>query len=226
MRQLELPRWGGRRKGAGRKPGRRPSTPHRARARFRRDQPSHITLRIARDLPNLRVPATYEVLKAVFRLVRQRPGFRLIHYSVQRNHIHLIVEAWDKKTLRSGLAALEIRLALALNRWWKRSGPVFGDRYHNHVIRAPREARHVLAYVLSNARKHAKQAGIVLPRRWLDPYSSARAFPGWSVPTSPPREELPVVEPHAWLLRTAWRRRGPLPIDGIPGDHPEVALPA
>ena len=226
MMQLELPSWGGRRRGAGRKRGRRGPTPHRKRARFRKDQPSHVTLRIARDLPNLRVPATYEVIKAVFRLVKDLPGFRLIHYSVQRNHIHLIVEAADHKSLRSGLAALEIRLALALNRWWKRKGPVFGDRYHNHVVRAPREARHVLSYVLGNARKHAKKAGIVLPSRWLDPFSSARAFPGWSIPTSPPREALPVVEPTVWLLTTAWRRRGPLPIEAIPGDLPQVALPA
>lgn len=172
------------------------------------------------------MPATYEVIKAVFRVIRERPGFRLIHYSVQRNHIHLIVEASDCKTLRSGVAALEIRLALALNRCWKRKGPVFGDRYHNHVVRAPREARHVLLYVLGNARKHAKQAGIVLPPRWLDPYSSARAFPGWSVPIGPPREELPVVEPSVWLLETGWRRRGPLPIEGVPGEMPTMPLPA
>ena len=226
MKQLELPSWGGKRKGAGRKPGRRPSTPHRKRARFRKDQPSHVTLRVGRDLPNLRMPATYEVVKAVFRLVRERPGFRLIHYSVQRNHIHLIVEASDYKGLRSGLAALEIRLALALNRWWKRKGPVFGDRYHNHVIRSPRVARHVLLYVLANARKHAKQAGVTLPSRWLDPFSSARAFPGWSASPSPPPEPLPVVKPSVWLLKTGWRRRGALPIDGIPGDLPKVALPA
>ena len=226
MKKLELPSWGGKRKGAGRKPGRRPSTPHRKRDRFRKDQPSHATLRLASGLPNLRVPATYSVIKRVFRAVRERTGFRLVHYSVQRNHLHLIVEASDHRALRSGIAALEIRLALALNRWWKRKGPVFGDRYHNHVVRAPRVARHVLAYVLANARKHAKQAGITLPPHWLDPYSSARAFRGWSIPTSPPRDELPVVDPSVWLLKSGWRRRGPLAIDAVPGDHPEARLPA
>ena len=227
MKQLNLPSWGGMRDRAGRKPGRRPSTPHRKRERFSKDLPNHVTLRLGRDLPNLRVPATYAVIKNVFRRVRDLPGFRLIHYSVQRNHFHLIAEANNHKTLRSGLSALEIRLALALNRWWKRTGPVFGDRYHNRVVRAPRFARHVLLYVLGNARKHAQQAGILLPARWLDPFSSARAFPGWSVPTSPPTEELPVVQPSVWLLTSGWRRgRGPLPIDGVPSSLPALSLPA
>ena len=227
MKQLTFPTHGGRREGAGRKPGRRPSTPHRKRARFRKDQPSHVTLRIARGLPNLRVPTTYAVIKRVFRQARERTGFRLVHYSVQRTHLHLIVEAADHVALRRGLAALEIRLALALNRLWKREGRVFGDRYHNQVVSAPRFARHVLLYVLANARKHAQQAGVVLPARWLDPFSSARAFPGWSTtPVSPPREELPVVEPSVWLLTSGWRRRGPLPVDAVPGDLPALVLPA
>src|SRR5205814_10123840 len=99
-------------------------------------------------------------------------------------------------------------IAGALNRLWRRRGRVFGDRYHAHDLKTPREVRHALCYVLQNARKHAAQARVFMPTNWIDPYSSARAFDGWRRRPSPPsaqEERPPVHAPTAWLLREGWR---------------------
>jgi REP element-mobilizing transposase RayT len=44
-----------------------------------------------------------------------RPGFRLVHYSLQGNHAHLIVEARDRDALGRGTKAIGARLARGVN---------------------------------------------------------------------------------------------------------------
>ena len=102
-----------------------------------------------------------------------RPGFRLVHYSLQSNHAHLMVEARSPEALGRGMKAIGGRLARAVNRVCRRSGRVFADRYHLHVLKTPREVRAALRYVLLNARKHARRLGKVVK---LDPASSSRWF--------------------------------------------------
>jgi REP element-mobilizing transposase RayT len=112
----------------------------------------------------------------------ERGAFRLVHYSLQGNHAHLIVEATSRDALGRGMKAIGSRLAKAVNRVFKRSGPVLADRYHVHVLRTPREVRNAIAYVLLNARRHAARAGRVLARAIaIDPASSGR----WSSHCSP-----------------------------------------
>jgi hypothetical protein len=102
------------------------------------------------------------------------------------------------------MKALGIRLAKAVNRALRRTGPVISDRYHAVVLKVPAQVRNALRCVLLNARRHAAQgrsdrrlAGAVR----LDPASSARWFGGWS--WRPPEElELP-----ARLGREGARRR-------------------
>jgi hypothetical protein len=133
---------------------------------------------------------------------------------LQKNHLHLIAEAKDREALSKGLQAFFVRCARGLNRLWGRKGSVFADRYHDVVLRAPRQVRNALLYVLQNAWKHGD--GYQGP----DPFSSARWFEGW-------RERLPRVripsgaaEPRTWLLRIGWRRSGLLSLDSIPGAQP------
>ncbi len=137
----------------------------------------------------------------------------MVHFSVQGDHVHLIVEAHDKVALSSGLRGLSIRAARALNRAAGRSGRIWADRYHARDLATPREVRHALCYVLHNGRKHGRQI------RSADPCSSARWFDGWrdhapifDFATDPP----PVVRPRTWLLTTGWRRRGLLRLDEMP----------
>jgi REP element-mobilizing transposase RayT len=150
-------------------------------------------------------------IRAALAAGRGRNGLRVSDYSVQRDHLHLVVEADDTAALSRGMQGLAVRLARALNRAWGTRGRVFGDRFHARVLRSPREVRHALAYVLNNARKHAAQRGIALRRGWLDPCSSAPAFEGWRG-LRPRREAaaLGCAEPRSWLRRVGWARNGPL----------------
>jgi len=181
--------------------------------------PCHITLKTRPDVPSLRtVKLVREIERSLARSC-ERGEFRLVHYSLQANHAHLIVEATDPRSLGHGMKAIAARLARAVNRVFRRSGPVLSDRYHLRVLRTPREVRNALAYVLLNARHHAAEAGRVLSRAFrLDPASSARWFDGWNRAA---RLLLPepraVSPPRGWLLRVGWRSWGLLDPSEVPG---------
>lgn len=181
---LALPapkRWGGRREGAGRKPGERPAIRHRSRTDFRKPLPAHVTLRVRPDVPSLRTVSIVHEIERRIATGCERPGFRLVHYSLQGNHAHLIVEADDRSALGRGMMAITSRLARAVNRIARRNGRVFADRYHVHMLPTPREVHRALRYVLLNARHHATAAGPAVARAvQLDPASSARWFNEWS----------------------------------------------
>jgi REP element-mobilizing transposase RayT len=218
-------RRGGRRKGAGRKPreprapGRGPGVTHLRRPALSERHPVHITLRIRRDVPNLRRNAFLPVLTDALRAGKARFGFRLCHYVVMGNHLHLIAEANDARCLARGLQGLTIRLAKRMNRAAGRSGKFFADRYHAHTLRSPTEVHRALSYVLLNLRKHAaeRHPSAPLPPA-LDAFSSGAWFDGWH---SPPRGlhrlrrgDPPVVlTPRTWLLRDGWKRAGAISAD-------------
>jgi REP element-mobilizing transposase RayT len=152
-----------------------------------------------------------------------RPGFSVVHFSVQTNHVHLLVEARDTCALARGMQALAIRLALALNRHLGRKGPVLSDRYHARALRTPREVRNALSYVLNNFRRHVaaswRRDGSVVNPYWLDPCSSARAFDGWRGEAEPPEPGArpPPISPAAtWLFTVGWRRHGLVRVDETP----------
>jgi hypothetical protein len=140
--------------------------------------------------------------------------YRVIHYSVQADHVHLVVEAADRVALSRGTQGLAIRLARAVNRVVGRRGKVWGDRFFARDLRSPREVRAGILYVLMNHKKHAR-AGIVPPL--LDVWSSAAWFGGWHARASPlvvrlrdrlPTSIVPVVSARTWLGRHAWKKRG------------------
>jgi hypothetical protein len=98
---------------------------------------------------------------------------------------------------------------------------VFPDRYHAEIVTTPTHARHTLAYVLNNWRRH-KEDRPSYARTWLlDPYSSAVSFTGWAersnwiVPED--HELLPVTPPQGWLLREGWKLGGTISIYETPG---------
>ncbi len=131
---LAAPRtWGGARKGAGRKPrGRptqRPSMPHVTRPKVDPRFPVQVTIRATPGLPSLRSPRLFGALRgAIARASVDR--FRVIHFSIQQDHAHFIVEGDEARRARGGVHGLAIRLALAVNRVLGRNGKVVGDRYH------------------------------------------------------------------------------------------------
>jgi REP element-mobilizing transposase RayT len=175
---------------------------HAARPALAARHPVHVTMRLRAGLPSLRRKHAFVALWRAFRAGRERSGFRLVHFSVQTNHLHLIVEAQHKLALARGLQGLAVRMARGLNRTWRRRGSVFGDRYHARALRTPREVRHALVYVLANARKH----GIRFSD--LDPFASGRFFDGWRDRLGPWRLPEPVAAARTWLLGLGWRRHG------------------
>ena len=85
-----------------------------------------------------------------------REGFRICHYSVQGNHVHLIVEADDRHVLSRGMQGFGISCAKQINRvLGRRKGQVFAERYDATVIEHPKQVRNTLAYVFNSWRKHA-----------------------------------------------------------------------
>src|SRR6185369_13772789 len=94
QQQIEFKTWGGKRRGAGRKPkkGRRRER-HGSRAPFKKEQPSHIVLRVVDALGSLRKRDCYQAIRAASFAVLGRIAFRLVHISIQASHVHLIVEA-------------------------------------------------------------------------------------------------------------------------------------
>ena len=167
---------------------------------------------------NLRARRCFKPILRCFVAGKERFGFRLIEYTVLRNHIHLIVEIEDSKALARGMQGLMIRIAKALNRVMGRRGKVFADRYHARPLRTPTEVKNALLYVLDNARRHDSQGTFRAATRAhgqgrtftfrFDDCSSSRFFDWWRE-KYPPNEapHYPVVPPGTWMLRTGWRRR-------------------
>jgi REP element-mobilizing transposase RayT len=170
-----------------------------------------MTLKVRAGIPSLRTVKLVRDLECSFAASCERGDFRLVHYSIQGNHAHLIVEADSHAALGRGMKAIGARLARAVNRIFGRSGPVLADRYHLHVLRTPNEVRNALAYVLLNARKHAERAGRTLsPVFAVDPASSGRWFAGWLLPLGDsgpaPSARKPVATARSWLLTIGWKR--------------------
>jgi REP element-mobilizing transposase RayT len=224
-KQLELTyrTHGGKRAGAGRKPASsRPPVHHVRRPRVPVGSPAHITLRVHRGVPSLRSRRFIREFQDRLRKGCERGEFRVCHYSIQRDHVHFVVEAAGKEALGRGMKSVGIRLARTVNRVFGRKGPALFGRYHVRVLRTPRQVRHALAYVLLNARKHWRQRRGTPPPVVLDIASSGAWFDGWKRPppigeSSGPSGPRPVARPRFWLLREGWRRRGLVDPAEVPG---------
>jgi putative transposase len=209
---------GGWRPNAGRPKGRR-SVAHEVRAGFSGRIPQHVTLRLVRGLPSMRDEWIVGLLRTQIAL-SHRADFRVIEFCVQRDHMHFIVEADGCASLTKGVTGLEVRIARRINRALQRTGDFFEERYHVRPLATPREVRNALRYVLNNERHHASTP---IAARWLDPFSSAPWFSGWSEPvahsTLPewlcalPRPTMPAT---VWLLTTGWKKHGLIAFDEVP----------
>ena len=223
---------GGKRRGAGRPPkGRRAGAPHKPRPFLHARYPVHVVLRVIAAVGNLRRRCVYQAIREATITTARREDFRIIHLSIQRTHVHLIVEANDKGALASGMQGFQISAAKHLNAAIskgkpgpRRRGTVFPDRYHAEIITSPRQARHTLAYVMNNFRKHHEDRAAPMSSWKLDWFSTAIQFPGWAeygdeafLWRGPPTyEPLIVYQPRTWLLREAWKRAGSISCYEVP----------
>jgi REP element-mobilizing transposase RayT len=119
------------------------------------------------------------VLERAFRQGKEKDGFALVQFSVQRDHLHLLVETSDRRRLARGMQGLAIRMAKNLNRFWRRrAGSVFAERYFARVVQSAKEIKRALQYVLNNARKHGVWSSLDKP----DPFSSGPWYDAWYGP--------------------------------------------
>ncbi len=222
-RQLSIPfpnRWGGKRKGAGRKRrASRKRVSHRTRPRLASRFPVHVTMRVKDDVRRLRNFKMCAVLRRAFVAGCKRQGFRICQFSVQNSHIHLVCEATSAQALSRGMQWFNAAVARGINGHLKRRGGVFADRYHEEIMKTPRQTRNTLCYVIQNARRHR----VKLPTDYkgIDPFSSAWYFDGWKDVAwrddlAPPGAERPVATARTWLLEKGWRRHGLITIEEVP----------
>ena len=186
--------------------------PHETRPEVR--GPIHVVWWIRRGLPGLRTPRGLRRLERAFRKGKERDGFALLHYSIQQDHLHMVVEVKNRRRLSKGLQALGIRLAKSLNSLWQRKkGSVFAERYFAVALEGWRQIWRAVRYVLNNGRKHGAWRVTGRP----DPYSSGSWYLPWRRDDiCRPLREAPVA---------AARRLGFIPwigIDEVPGSRLEA----
>jgi REP element-mobilizing transposase RayT len=223
---------GGKRRGAGRPPkGARAGAPHKERPVLDARYPVHVTLRVVTAVGSLRRRFSYRAIREATLTVARRETFRIVQISIQRTHIHLIVEADDKAALASGMQGFQISAAKHLNAELgkrragaRRKGTVFPDRYHAEIITSPRQARHTLIYVMSNWRKHQEDLVSPMSSWTIDWFSSAAMFPDWAeygeaafLWRGPETyDPLIVYQPRSWLLKEGWKKSGSISCRDVP----------
>ena len=223
---------GGKRRGAGRKPkGERPGALHAARPTHDPRHPVHVTLRVVGSAAGLRRRDTYLAVREATIVTAKRDDFRIVHLSIQHDHLHLIVEAQDRSALSRGVRGFSISAARQINRSITarggdmRTGRVIADRYHARPLTSPRAVRNTIAYVLNNWRRHREDHSPVT-RTWkVDPFSSGPLFFGWQEledspvlwPLRPTYQPLIVFRPRTWLLQSWGRFHPPISVWEVPG---------
>jgi REP element-mobilizing transposase RayT len=218
-----------------RKPGRpkkaNAGAPHTQREVFKASEPVHVVLRVVDVVRGLRRRAIYHAIReATLVAARNAERFRIVHVSIQQTHVHMLVEAEGRTSLARGMQGFLISAAKQINRaviddhGKRRRGKVFADRYFAEVIRVPRQARHTLAYVLNNWRKHCEDRGKNSSSWLVDPFSTGALFSGWKQLEGrhvmwPIREgwlSMFVWLPRPWLLVEGWRRHGLIDVAEVP----------
>jgi len=223
---------GGKRRGAGRPPkGTRAGSPHHERPFLHARYPVHVTLRVVSAVGNLRRRCVYQAIREATLTTARRDDFRIVHLSIQRTHVHLLVEANDRGALSKGMQGFQISAAKHLNAAISKGKPgprrrdvVFPDRYHAEIITSPRQARHTLSYCLNNFRKHQEDLCAPISNWTIDWFSSAVMFPGWQEYGDEPflwrgpatYDPLIVYQPRTWLLKEGWKKSGTISYREVP----------
>jgi REP element-mobilizing transposase RayT len=186
--------------------------------------------------------ATFAVARRELNFAKEG-AFRIVHISIQQNHVHLLVEADTKTALSRGMQSFQISAAKHINRELsvrarlprRRRGSVFPDRFHQEIIKSPRQARHTLSYVLNNWRKHGEDRTGDACGWNVDPFSTGVLFRGWRETADRPfmwkwrdtYDPMFVYRPRTWLLREGWQKHGLISFHEVPGTRglPHGAMP-
>lgn len=193
--------------------------PHRARPALDGKTPVHVTMRSLERSGFRRETMHRAVVGAM--AATQSEAFRIVHLSIQDNHLHLIVEAASKTALSKGMHDFTIRVVLGFHRRTRGVGQLFGRRYHAVQLKTPLQVYRALNYVLNNWRHHFRDRDE--PHAALDRYSSATRFGGWTgrrawkAPAG--YVEMPVAAARTALLREKWKGYGLIDPWDVPGKN-------
>jgi REP element-mobilizing transposase RayT len=127
--------------------GPRSSEPHKSRPELKPWQAVHVTLRVVDELDRMRTRDVYRAVRWATIAIADRDDFRIVHLSIQHNHVHLLVEAEHKMALARGMQAFQISAARHINieisegrsqdlTWWAARKAPKGKRWWNAKARA------------------------------------------------------------------------------------------
>jgi hypothetical protein len=177
--------------------------------------PVLLTLRAIAGAPSLRSFRLFTVIRDSI-AQSTKATFRVLHFSVQQDHVHAIVEGDSHDALTRGIRGLAIRIALAV-KGVAHTGKLWGDRCHTRALGTPREVRDAISYVLLNFRKHLRAPASI------DPRSSGPWFDGWARPPRRPSDPCPTAAPRTWLAAKGWRRGGLIGLHEAPKPAPRFS---
>lgn len=163
--QLTLSNW----KRAGRPAIHDKGIRHIAREIIKKSTSLHLTIKVRENKADIKNKQVLKILHYAIRRSRIK-GLRIIHYTLEYNHIHLLVEAADKQTVHQGMQSFGITFAKKINAIKRLKGTVYKHRYHLRKINSPRELKNVLYYIFNNGIHHKRTSTV------LDPYNTLPAF--------------------------------------------------
>jgi REP element-mobilizing transposase RayT len=158
------------RKRAGRPAKNDPGIRHRSRMKINKPTSFHLTIKVRENKADIQ---SKKLLKALHHAIgRARlKNLKVVHYTLEYNHVHLLVETNDHRILHAGMQALGISFSKAINKLKSYKGSVYKHRYHQRRIGSARELKNVLLYIFNNGRKHKRTT------RRIDPFNSLLVEP-------------------------------------------------
>ena len=167
---------------------------------------------------------TFKAIRAAMYVAMKHQGFRIVHLSIQSNHVHLICEANDRHALARGIQGFKISAARKLNKGLRRKGTIFAERYHAELLTTPTQVRNAIRYCLNNWRRHNEDRKATVR---VDHFSTGYWFHGWKergpLTDEPSEDVLPSCKPQTWLLHEGWERGGGrISLYDRPGPRPDA----
>lgn len=160
-------------KGAGRPAIHDRGIRHIARDEIKKLTPLHLTIKIEKDKAGLKNKFILKSLHSSIKKAR-KIGLKIIHYTLEYDHVHLLVETDNKTALARGMQSFGISFSKSINKIKKAQGKVFKTRYHYRKLKTPAEVKNVFNYIFGNSLKHKKAISIV------SPYNSLMAIDNFS----------------------------------------------
>ena len=138
---------------------------HISRERIKVLTTLHLTIKVRENKADIKSKTILKALHHAIKRARMKQ-LRILHYTLEYNHVHLLVEATGNKILHSGMQAMGISFSKAINKIKCLKGSVYKNRYHFRSLKTRRELKNAILYIFNNARKHKRSLSA------LDPFNS------------------------------------------------------